>query len=69
MFTHRRHVIISAQLRRVTARLARGQELCSAIKGAKTFVTRAIRTSPGLGVGFGPTNLHAEVPVEADEDV
>ena len=50
----------------ITARLARGQELCSAIKGAKTFVTRAIRTSPGLGVGFGPTNLHAEVPVESD---
>ncbi len=50
----------------ITARLARGQELRSAIKGAKAFVTQAIRTNPGLGRGCGPTNLHAELPVESD---
>ncbi len=44
-----------------TARLARGEDLCAAIAGAKAFVTQAIRTGPGLGRGFGPTNLHAEV--------
>ena len=50
----------------ITARLARGEGLRDAIKGAKAFVTLAIRTSPGLGAGFGPTNLHAEVSVESD---
>ena len=52
----------------ITARLARGEGLRDAIKGAKAFVTLAIRTSPGLGTGFGPTNLHAEVSVENNED-
>ena len=42
----------------ITARLARGEKLKLAIKRAKDFVTRAIRTNPGLGAGFGPTNLH-----------
>ena len=61
--THGTGCVLSAA---ITARLARGQELRSAIKGAKAFVTQAIRTNPGLGRGCGPTNLHAELPVESD---
>ena len=45
----------------ITARLALGQDVRQAVRGAKQFITRAIRTSPGLGSGFGPTNLHADV--------
>ena len=45
----------------ITARLARGDELPLAVEGAKRFVTAAIRTNPGLGHGFGPTNLFVEV--------
>ncbi len=61
--THGTGCVLSAA---ITARLARGQGLRSAIKGAKAFVTQAIRTNPGLGRGCGPTNLHAELPVESD---
>ena len=61
--THGTGCVLSAA---IAARLARGQELRSAIKGAKAFVTQAIRTNPGLGRGCGPTNLHAELPVESD---
>jgi len=46
----------------ITARLARGEDLLSAVRAAKAFVTEAIRTGPGLGSGFGPTNLHAPLP-------
>lgn len=45
----------------ITARLALGDELPVAVQRAKQFVTAAIRTSPGLGHGLGPTNLFAEV--------
>lgn len=45
----------------VTARLALGDELPVAVQRAKQFVTEAIRTHPGLGHGFGPTNLLVEV--------
>ncbi len=41
----------------ITARLARGEELVAAVEASKNFVTKAIRSSPGLGGGFGPTNL------------
>ena len=44
----------------ITARLARGDDLVSAVRKAKRFVTAAIRTNPGLGGGFGPTNLFAD---------
>ena len=44
----------------ITARLALGDELPVAVQRAKRFVTEAIRTSPGLGHGMGPTNLFAE---------
>ena len=41
----------------ITARLALGQDAPAAVRGAKDFIGQAIRTSPGLGGGFGPTNL------------
>ena len=43
----------------ITAELAKGQDLFSAITTAKRFITRAIRTSPGLGHGMGPVNHFA----------
>ncbi len=57
--THGTGCVLSAA---ITARLARGEELKPAIMGAKAFVTEAIRTHPGLGGGFGPTNMLATVP-------
>ena len=43
----------------ITAQLAKGQDLFSAVTLAKKFITRAIRTSPGLGHGIGPVNHFA----------
>lgn len=43
----------------ITAGLARGESLPSAIEAAKRFVDQAIRTAPGLGNGSGPVNHHA----------
>jgi len=43
----------------ITAGLAKGQDLFSAITSAKKYITRAIRTSPGLGHGTGPVNHFA----------
>lgn len=40
----------------ITAFLARGLELEAAISRAKTHITEAIRTNPGLGRGSGPVN-------------
>jgi len=48
----------------VTARLARGAGLLTAIQGAKEFITSAIRSAPGLGGGCGPVNLHTPVRFE-----
>jgi len=45
----------------IAAGLARGVRLPEAVAAAKRFVTRAIRSSPGLGAGFGPVNHHAAV--------
>jgi hydroxymethylpyrimidine kinase/phosphomethylpyrimidine kinase len=56
--THGTGCIYSAA---ITAGLARGDTLLSAIARAKAFVTEAIRTSPGLGHGVGPTNLHTPI--------
>jgi hydroxymethylpyrimidine/phosphomethylpyrimidine kinase len=42
----------------ITARLAQGAELIPAVKGAKQFITSAIRASPGLGHGCGPVSMH-----------
>ncbi len=43
----------------ITAGLARGKDLLEAITSAKRFITRAIRTAPGLGHGVGPVNHFA----------
>lgn len=43
----------------ITAGLAKGEELLTATRKAKDFITRAIRTNPGLGHGAGPVNHHA----------
>lgn len=57
--THGSGCVFSAS---ITARLARGEDMETAIGGAKQFVTEAIRHNPRLGRGRGPTNLHVEVP-------
>ena len=43
----------------ITAELAKGTGLGEAVSRAKTFVTEAIRTNPGLGRGSGPLNHFA----------
>ena len=43
----------------ITAELAKGRALADAVERAKTFITEAIRTAPGLGGGEGPLNHHA----------
>lgn len=48
----------------ITAWLARGLELHDAVMRAKTWLTRALGTAPGLGHGAGPVN-HAQ-PVDDD---
>ncbi len=56
--THGTGCVLSAA---ITARLARGEPIIDAIRGAKRFVTAAIRTAPGLGGGVGPTNMLADL--------
>jgi hydroxymethylpyrimidine/phosphomethylpyrimidine kinase len=56
--THGTGCVLSAA---ITARLALGDTLDEALRGAKAFVTRAIRGSPGLGSGAGPVDLFAPV--------
>src|SRR5579883_790112 len=43
----------------ITAEIAKGTELGEAIRRAKTFLTEAIRSNPGLGGGSGPLNHFA----------
>jgi hydroxymethylpyrimidine/phosphomethylpyrimidine kinase len=43
----------------ITAELAKGTGLVQAVSLAKTFVTEAIRSNPGLGRGAGPLNHFA----------
>jgi hydroxymethylpyrimidine/phosphomethylpyrimidine kinase len=43
----------------ITAELARGVELRAAVERAKSFITEAIRSAPGLGRGSGPVNHFA----------
>jgi hydroxymethylpyrimidine/phosphomethylpyrimidine kinase len=40
----------------ITARLAQGFELVEAVRGAKVWLTEAIRTGPRVGRGVGPVN-------------
>ena len=44
----------------ITAVLAQGETLLTAVHRAKRFVTAAIKTNPGLGKGLGPVNLFVE---------
>jgi len=44
----------------ITALLARGEDLETAIRQAKRYITEAIRTNPGLGSGSGPVNHQAD---------
>ena len=43
----------------ITAGLAIGLDLPEAVEKAKSYITEAIRTNPGLGRGAGPVNHHA----------
>jgi len=54
--THGTGCVLSAA---ITARLAKGEDLVTAVKAAKQFITAAIQNSPGLGQGYGPVNMHA----------
>jgi len=42
----------------ITAELAKGRDLETAIDIGKKFITQAIKTNPGLGGGSGPVNHH-----------
>ena len=43
----------------ITANLANGMNVVQAVGAAKSFITRAIKTNPNLGNGYGPVNMHA----------
>lgn len=43
----------------ITARIAKRENILSAVKSAKTFINEAIKTNPGLGKGQGPVNIFA----------
>ena len=45
----------------ITASLAAGNDLRSAIEKAKRYITEAIRNNPGLGKGSGPVNHQASL--------
>ncbi|MFN8390232.1 MAG: bifunctional hydroxymethylpyrimidine kinase/phosphomethylpyrimidine kinase [Bdellovibrionota bacterium] len=45
----------------ITAHLSCRKGLLPAVKSAKSFVTAAIQTNPGLGMGAGPINMHARI--------
>jgi hydroxymethylpyrimidine/phosphomethylpyrimidine kinase len=53
--THGTGCVLSAA---ITARLALGDDLVSAVQRAKQYTTAAILSSPGLGHGCGPVNFH-----------
>ncbi len=54
--THGTGCVFSAA---ITALLAQNQNLLSAARIAKEYISEAIRTAPGLGHGQGPVNIHA----------
>lgn len=49
----------------ITAELARGTPLGDAVARAKSYITQAIRSNPGLGHGSGPVNHHAPTGMKA----
>jgi hydroxymethylpyrimidine/phosphomethylpyrimidine kinase len=46
----------------ITAELAKGNDLETAVGIAKKYIARAIEMNPGLGGGAGPVNHHVSVP-------
>ncbi len=48
----------------ITAALALGDDLPTAVGRAKQYITEAIESNPGLGAGSGPVNHHANAPRE-----
>jgi len=48
----------------ITALLARGETLLSAVGRAKDFITCAIKEAPGLGKGFGPVSHFARAGIQ-----
>ncbi|RIL00011.1 MAG: bifunctional hydroxymethylpyrimidine kinase/phosphomethylpyrimidine kinase, partial [Proteobacteria bacterium] len=44
----------------IAARLAHGDALAAAVRGAHRWIARAIASAPGLGHGHGPINHWAE---------
>lgn len=63
--THGAGCVLSAA---ITARLAEGHGVVSAVESAKRFVTRAIASGPNLGHGYGPLNLFAQPDDECSAD-
>jgi hydroxymethylpyrimidine/phosphomethylpyrimidine kinase len=53
--THGTGCVLSAA---ITAQLALGTDLLTAVQRAKQYVTTAIQSNPGLGHGRGPVNFH-----------
>jgi hydroxymethylpyrimidine/phosphomethylpyrimidine kinase len=49
----------------IAAELARGATIDAAVARAKSYVTQAIRSNPGLGHGAGPLNHHAATGLRA----
>ena len=49
----------------IAAELARGATIDAAVARAKSYVTQAIRSNPGLGHGAGPLNHHAATGLKA----
>jgi hydroxymethylpyrimidine/phosphomethylpyrimidine kinase len=56
--THGTGCVLSAA---ITARLAHGADIVTAVTAAKRFITMAILSNPGLGGGYGPVNMHVSV--------
>jgi hydroxymethylpyrimidine/phosphomethylpyrimidine kinase len=56
--THHTHGTGCTYSAAITAELARGAGLETAVERAKAFITAAIRANPGLGHGAGPVNHH-----------
>ena len=49
----------------IAAEMARGATVDAAVARAKSYVTQAIRSNPGLGHGAGPLNHHAATGLKA----
>jgi len=45
----------------ITAEIAKGHDIPTAVQTAKKFISEAIKTNPGIGTGVGPLNYHAAV--------